>query len=76
MKPALEALARENTDLALRIIDIESWESPAWEEASRKYRPEGIPYIRVYGKDGKFLGEATGDDLEQIKRLIQRGQKP
>lgn len=58
-------LAKRN-NVALRKLNIVDWDSPV----SKQYlaNVDGIPYVRLYGPDGKLLGDYQGltaaDDIE------------
>jgi thiol-disulfide isomerase/thioredoxin len=65
--PRLEALAEKRDDIAVVVVDINrpgtrgiDWGSPV----ARKYNLESIPYLRVYGPDGKEL--ARGDAAREM----------
>jgi thiol-disulfide isomerase/thioredoxin len=75
LAPKLEHLVREDANVALRTIDLESWDSPAAKQATAEFKLPGLPYVRVYGRDGKFLGAVIGNDIEKIKGLVKRGAR-
>ena len=70
LTPKIEHLVNDRSNVALRTIDLQSWESPAAKQATEEFKLAGLPYVRVYGPDGKFIGEVVGNDIEKIKRLI------
>ena len=70
LTPKIERLVAENANVALRTIDLKNWESAAAKQATKDFKLPGLPYVRVYGPDGKFAGEVVGNDIEAIKRLI------
>lgn len=67
----LERHALSRDDLAIRKIDIVNWESAAAKQATKAYKLPGLPYVRVYGPDGKFRGTVDGDDIEALKALLR-----
>jgi len=67
----LEGYAVSRDDLAIRKIDIVNWESPAAKQATKTYKLPGLPYVRVYGPEGKFRGTVEGDDIEALKALLK-----
>jgi len=71
LTPKIERLVQERSDVALRTIDLKQWDSPAGRQATREFRIPALPYVRVYGPDGKFVGEVVGNDIEQIKQLVK-----
>ena len=39
---------------------------------TREFKLKGIPYVRVYGPRGQFLGAVPGNDIEKIRALLPR----
>lgn len=74
LSPKLERLVQKNPNVALRIINISDWESPAAKQATKKYTLPGLPYVRVYGPDGTFIGAVHGNHFNKIVKLIQKGK--
>ena len=58
-------------DALLRKVDIVGWESAAFKQASKKFGFRGIPYIRLYGKDGKDLG-SPGRAIAGIESAVKK----
>lgn len=75
LAPKLERLTLGEANVALRTIDLESWDSPAAKQATEEFKLPGLPYVRVYAPDGKFLGAVVGNDIEKIKTLVKRGSR-
>lgn len=70
LTPKIERLAAERLNVALRTIDLKQWDSPAGKQATKEFKVPGLPYVRVYGPDGKFVGEVVGNDIEKIRKLV------
>ena len=70
LTPKLERLVRDGNGIALRTIELPTWESPSAKQATAEFRLPGLPYVRVYGPNGRFLGAVTGNDIEKVKKLI------
>jgi len=68
----LEQLMVAQSDVAVRKIDIVTWQSEAARQATREFKLKGIPYVRVYGPRGQFLGAVPGNDIEKIRALLPR----
>jgi thiol-disulfide isomerase/thioredoxin len=64
------ALLGKRTDLALRKLNVVSWETPLAERYLKNI--PNLPYVLVYGKDGKRVGAVTGLDLEALDRAIAK----
>jgi thiol-disulfide isomerase/thioredoxin len=73
LAPYLEAVVDNRTDLFLIKVDINrpghegiDWQSPA----ATQFKLQGIPFLRIYGPDGKL--QAEGDPArEKITKMIQ-----
>lgn len=70
--PKLERLVRDRRDVALRKVNLLDWKSPAALQAVRSFRLPSLPYVLVYGPRGRLLGAVTGNQIEQIEKLIPR----
>jgi len=70
MKQVLAA----SDDVALRKLNIVDWDS----ELAAKYMKEApdLPYVVVYGADGKLVDKISGLDLEGLDAAIQKGRAP
>jgi len=64
-------LLQTREDLALRKLNVVGWESPL---AKRHLgQVASLPYVVVFGKDGKRVQEITGFDLPALDRAIAEG---
>lgn len=70
LAPKLMKLSEKHSNIAIRRIDIQAWSSPAARQAIEQYTMAQIPYVRIYGKDGSFLGNVQGNNIERIRSLI------
>ena len=64
-------ILKGNSDVSLRKINIVDWESPAAKKHLKNI--PGLPYLRVYSKEGTKIGEVTGFNLKELNKLIRRG---
>lgn len=65
------ALQKTRADLAYRKLNIVSWESPLakhWLAGA-----PSLPYVIVYGADGRETGKMSGLKLDELDRAIQAG---
>ncbi|MCA1663542.1 MAG: thioredoxin family protein [Myxococcales bacterium] len=64
-------LLESRSDVAYRKLDIVSWESPL----AKHYLADApsLPYVIVYGKDGKPAGKMSGLALHDLDRAIAVG---
>jgi thiol-disulfide isomerase/thioredoxin len=67
----LHELLRERADLAVRKINVMSWESAV----ARRYlgRVDALPFAIVFGKDGRKVGEVRGLAPGVLARLVEEG---
>ncbi len=56
----LQHYVRGNPRVAVRRVDVGRWDNAAARQATKEFRTEALPYVRVYGPDGKFVGDVTG----------------
>lgn len=61
------------TDVALRKLNVVSWDTPLAKRHMSKVAK--LPYVVVYGRDGKLVRAITGFDLEALDRAIADGAK-
>ena len=71
LTPKIERLVLENPNVALRTVDLQQWDSAAARQATKDFKLVALPYVRVYGPDGKFVGEVLGNDIEKIRALVK-----
>jgi thiol-disulfide isomerase/thioredoxin len=64
------ALLGKRDDLALRKLNVVSWETPLAERYLKNI--PALPFIVVYGKDGKKVDTVTGLDLGALDRAIAK----
>ena len=66
----LEQVLALRQDVALRKVDLVSWETDAAKQVTREFGIRGIPYVRVYGPDGRFLGAVNGNHIGKVRALL------
>lgn len=69
LEPKLAGLVREFDNVVVKRIDIVRGSSDAYRQIKDAYGVQAIPYVRLYGTAGEFLGEA--DDIGGVRRLIE-----
>jgi len=69
MAPDLESLARQDPRVYLRKVDIVTWGTPV----TTQFGISSIPNVRVFGTDGKMVGEPT-HSIAEVRALVQRAQ--
>lgn len=71
LEPKLEQLLVKYDNVALRRVDIVNWYSDMAKRASRDFQLQGIPYVQVFGPDGKLLGFSMGLSIKPIEALLK-----
>lgn len=67
------ALLGKRSDLAVRKLNVVSWETPL---AARYLKDiPSLPYVVVFGKDGKRVGAVAGLDLAKLDQMIARASR-
>lgn len=70
----LFALLGQRQDLAVRKLNVVSWETPL----AKRYLQDasGLPYLVVYGKSGKRVAVVEGFNLKKLDQAIAAAEKP
>jgi thiol-disulfide isomerase/thioredoxin len=64
------ALLGKRGDLALRKLNVVSWQTPLAERYLKNV--SDLPYVVVYGRDGKKVDTVSGFDLAALDRAIEK----
>lgn len=64
----LRARVLRDREVAVRRVDVGAWEGPVYDRYLT--RVAELPYVRVYGRDGGFVGELAGFDNDELDALI------
>ena len=68
------ALLGKRNDLAVRKLNVVSWDTPLAERYLKGI--PNLPYLLVYGKDGKQVAAIAGLDLPALDQAIQKADRP
>jgi thiol-disulfide isomerase/thioredoxin len=63
----------QRSDLAVRKLNMVSWETPLAERYLKNI--PSLPYVVVYGKDGKRIRAISGLDLDALDRTIAEASR-
>jgi hypothetical protein len=44
-------------------------------QATREFRAEALPYVRVYDASGKFVGDVTGGAWDQVLSVLTKAAR-
>ena len=64
---------RGRADVAYRKLNVVSWESPLALHHLVAARVPDLPYVVIYGKDGKRLRSISGLDLDKLDQALREG---
>ncbi len=69
----LYPIAARRADLAIRKIDVESWDTPVAERWLRNVKE--LPWIVVYDRNGRRVGGIAGAKLDAIDRMLREASR-
>ncbi|MEO8432565.1 MAG: cation transporter [Acidobacteriota bacterium] len=70
----LQHLVQANPIVAVRRINVGDWSNAAAKQATKEFRVESLPYVRVYDARGKFVGAETGGKWDRVVELIEKAR--
>lgn len=70
VSPALEQLAKSDPEIALRKVDIVSFDSAV----AKQYHIHSIPRVEVYGRKGQLVGTVSGASAEQVRQYVAQAK--
>jgi thiol-disulfide isomerase/thioredoxin len=70
----LQHLVKANPQVAVRRVNVGKWDNDAAKQATREFRLEALPYVRVYDAKGKFVGAVTGGSWDDILKTIEKAK--
>jgi thiol-disulfide isomerase/thioredoxin len=69
ISPQLEQLAKDDPDVVLIKVDIVNWNTPV----TQQFGIESVPNMRVFGRTGAQLADATSD-VSLVKRRVEQAK--
>jgi thiol-disulfide isomerase/thioredoxin len=70
----LQHLVKANPGIAVRRVNVGKWDNDAAKQATREFRVEALPYVRIYDAKGKFVGAVTGGSWDEILKTLQKAK--
>ena len=58
--------------VVLRKVDVVSFESDAWRQASEEFEARGIPLFAVYDAKGARVGTVPGANVAALEALVKK----
>lgn len=68
-------MAGSRKNLAIRRVDIGKWDNDAAKQATREFRAEALPYIRLYDAKGQFVTAVTGGMWDEVLGAIEKAER-
>jgi thiol-disulfide isomerase/thioredoxin len=75
LETRLQNYMAANRGFALRRVNVGKWDTPAAVQATREFRAEALPYVRVYDAKGKFVGDVTGGAWDQVLDVLTKAAR-
>lgn len=75
LETRLQNYMAANRGFAMRRVNVGQWDTPAAVQATREFRAEALPYVRVYDAKGKFVGAVTGGAWDQVLNLLTKAAR-
>ena len=73
--PKVEWMIKETPNAALRKVDIVDWKSAVAKQLTKVYSMPALPFTLVFDDTGKLLGKVEGNDIEQVKSILNKNNK-
>jgi copper chaperone CopZ len=74
LEARLQHLLKENPNMAVRRVNVGKWDNAAARQATKEFRLEALPYVRVYDARGKFVDDVTGGSWDKLLKLIDKAR--
>jgi copper chaperone CopZ len=75
LETRLQNYMAANSGFALRRVNVGKWDTPAAVQATRDFRAEALPYVRVYDAKGAFVGDVTGGAWDQVLAVLTKAAR-
>ena len=75
LEKRLQHLMNANGNMALRRVDVGKWNNAAASQATKEFRLEALPYVRVYDANGRFAGDVTGGSWDELLKVLETARK-
>ena len=74
LEARLQHLLQESPDVAVRRVNVGKWDNAAARQATKEFRLEALPYVRVYDARGKFVDDVTGGSWDKFLKVIEKAR--
>jgi copper chaperone CopZ len=72
LETRLHRYMQAHPEVALRRVNIGHWDNAAAKQATREFRAEALPYVRVYSPKGKFVRAVTGGMWDEVLGAVEQ----
>jgi copper chaperone CopZ len=62
-------------DIAVRRVNVGKWDNAAAKQATKEFRLASLPYLRVYGADGKLAGVVADGMWDELLETVEKASK-
>ncbi len=70
--PRLERLLLEMPGLALRKVDLVSWESELAKQLTKAYKLPALPFTLIFDDKGKLVAKIEGNEIEKVRYSLKK----
>ena len=75
LETRLQRYMQAHSTVALRRVNIGHWDNAAAKQATKEFRTEALPYVRVYDGKGKFVSSVTGGMWDEVLAAIEQAEQ-
>jgi copper chaperone CopZ len=75
LETRLQRYMLAHSGLALRRVNIGKWDNAAAKQATKEFRAEALPYVRLYDAKGQFVTAVTGGMWDEVLAAIENAGK-
>ena len=74
LEARLQHLLQESPDMSVRRVNVGKWDNAAARQATKEFRLEALPYVRVYDARGKFVDDVTGGSWDKLLKVLEKAR--
>jgi copper chaperone CopZ len=74
LETRLQRYMQAHPNLALRRVNIGRWDNAAAKQATKEFRAEALPYVRVYDANGRFVEAVTGGMWDEVLAALDKAE--
>jgi copper chaperone CopZ len=74
LETRLHRYMQAHPGVALRRVNIGHWDNAAAKQATKEFRTEALPYVRVYDARGKFVSSVTGGMWDEVLAALEQAE--